>query len=59
MIREIKTKTYQLEEAVKAETEERIKAGEGIYPDSLIIQHAKDNGLIPYNVQTVTGIHSP
>ncbi len=44
---EIKTKTYQLEEAIKTETEERIKAGEGIYPDSLIIQHAKDNGLIP------------
>lgn len=48
---EIKTKTYQLEESVKAETEERIKAGEGIYPDSLIIQHAKDNGLIPTSFQ--------
>lgn len=42
----IKTKAYQLEEAIKIETESRIRTSEGIFPDSLIIQHAKDNGLI-------------
>lgn len=42
----IKTETYKLEKAIKTETEERLRAGDGIYADSLIIQHAKDNGLI-------------
>ena len=43
---EIKTKIYQLEEEIKIETKERLRACKDIYPDSLIIQHAKDNGLI-------------
>ncbi len=42
----IKEKAYQLEEAIKIETERRIQTSEGIFPDSLIIQHAKDNGLL-------------
>lgn len=43
---EIKIKTYQLEEEIKTETEKRISASERIYPNSLIIQHAQNNGLI-------------
>lgn len=42
----IKTEIYILEEEIKMETEERIRTCEKIYPDSLIIQHAKDNGLL-------------
>lgn len=42
----IKIEIYQLEKSIKAETEKRIRAGEGIYTDSFIIQCAKDNGLL-------------
>lgn len=42
----IKTEIYKLEEEIKTETEERIRACDGIYPDSTIIQHAQNNGLI-------------
>lgn len=45
--REINIGTYKLEEEIKKETEERIRSNKGIYPGSLIIQHASDNGLIP------------
>ncbi len=51
----IKTKAYQLEEAIKTETEGRIRASEGVFPDSLIIQHAKDNKLISISFHLSNG----
>lgn len=42
----IKTKTYQLEEAIKIKTEELIKSNKEIHSGSLVIEHAKNNGLL-------------
>ena len=43
---EIRGKAYQLEDAIKIETERRIKNNKNILPNSLIIEHAKNNGLL-------------
>ena len=42
----IREKTYQLENDIKIETERRIKNNKNILPNSLIIEHAKNNGLL-------------
>lgn len=42
----VKSKTYELENKIRTETERLIKSNKEIYPGSLLIDHAKNSGLI-------------
>lgn len=42
----IKAETYKLEDAIKIKTEELIKSSKKVFPGSLIIDHAQNNGLL-------------
>lgn len=42
----VKSKTYELESEIRTETERLLKSNKEIYPGSLLIDHAKNSGLI-------------